>query len=1529
MNIIPKLSLNKHPKDNTNLSLVDALNVKISNDESCITNEESIHINSTINDFLKELYNGLYKIKGIIPCNTELVLLTQSTNDTTKLDIIRYREKDLNHEESIYCAYGGKNSEGNFVNNRLNYHGGELKGTFTYNVENNLIIAISEYNTTNDELIPLKTINLGTFKENNDNEDNNDKNLSDSLLSIVPEVKIPSINNINYVKGNTYKGWYYLFIRYKINKNDYTQWYSFGYPIYSDTLVEKQIVRYCFGRSLNLSINNNSTTSNSRFLINLIPNNPTDGFGVGCSDHFSDETDISNELISINLSNLDTNYKFYQIGIIIASKSYTKSYRSNDISIDCLVNNIDINNYIEYTVNELTNNYYNYYNVKNIINYKNRLYISNYKEKNTDNKLQKFVDNLDLKTNIKIEPTTTLDEYTYLQSIKTDNLTPAVFDNNSLLKIYNLSLAKYLNIDDNTNIRVSINIWTREEESTHTSIIEETRKAKDFYIVGTQVEGVNEGTFGKLTGITEYTQGYITIKYINNGTSYYLIPAFSVSYGNPIYTITNLDTKISLTINRNYSAVLFGSLHINTNKNFKERITKSTLIPGEVYNFFIHFIDKYGEATKGYKLTNKKKIVAKESIYSTDIIEEDIIPIPITFQYRAGDPYTEGYIYANINESISETIQKINNDQITTIYEEYDATIRTLYSPRTDIEFINLLEDYKEYIDSDFKWFEIVSIKTVLEEYPYSQLDYDVFINNNGDRLFKVPYSNVPRLYYPNFENIIIPDGYVGYFISYEKPEYIKKVTGILSKCDFKTIDYGMGYVNRELNQPDTGITPIIINSKNTEVSNKTLFFSSYFDIEDSIELNYNLLRIENDNFDNQDVPNYTYRNNIYFQDYCQRNSMFEYMYDLNKVELFKSNNSLLYTPRIKVLKNYNLCIANSIKDNRADKGTCLSIEGINDLFNFYKTSTSINNKIKIYKVSLLNSNRNIYTTNNKKLIRISENIYDYTINNNIKYSNVNIKHGLDGHYTYRGTIVYNGDGFIFNETNNVASYSLNSYPFYPTNDLLNPSYTYRTYNIDNPMLSYIQTLEISNIINESKSFKNSPKNISFVVNSQDQNAIRFYTGCIVTPANSIDLFENKQGSSDDFNPKTYTNYREDILDINNYNKTIRRSNIIQDESRINSWREFPLEGYKNITENKGIITNLIGIGTMLLVHTEHSLFMFDTSNELQTVDQSIQLSQPDAFEVDYKEIFTSDLGFGGLQDNNAAIVDQFGYIFYDNSNNHFYQFDNKQLAIIDNDIIEWLLKYKPYNVRFANDKVNNRLLITMTYNVNDIEYNTTLSYNYNIKSFISFHSYTFDKAYNTKSKLYFIKNIYNTLNQKENSNIYSFSNNSNDYCDFTSLLSSIFINNNRSDSKISIIINNDFDIIKYLEYISYKLSKISKTAKNADTYSPVEEYKVPFSGNKLIVYNNEVNTGELNIEVNDENNKNIFGSYDKPYWDLGNWNFSYLRNKLSSYPTVSAIELSRLYGNYFIVEFIFNNGTVEIENEKIEFESLTYKLSK
>ena len=57
---------------------------------------------------------------------------------------------------------------------------------------------------------------------------------------------MPNTTNIKYVKGNAYKGWYYFFIRYKINNTDYTQWFNFGSPIYNDVInkeIENEIYR--------------------------------------------------------------------------------------------------------------------------------------------------------------------------------------------------------------------------------------------------------------------------------------------------------------------------------------------------------------------------------------------------------------------------------------------------------------------------------------------------------------------------------------------------------------------------------------------------------------------------------------------------------------------------------------------------------------------------------------------------------------------------------------------------------------------------------------------------------------------------------------------------------------------------------------------------------------------------------------------------------------------------------------------------------------------------------------------------------------------------------------------------------------------------------------------------------------------------------------------------------------------------------------------------------------------------------------
>ena len=69
---------------------------------------------------------------------------------------------------------------------------------------------------------------------------------------------------------------------------------------------------------------------------------------------------------------------------------------------------------------------------------------------------------------------------------------------------------------------------------------------------------------------------------------------------------------------------------------------------------------------------------------------------------------------------------------------------------------------------------------------------------------------------------------------------------------------------------------------------------------------------------------------------------------------------------------------------------------------------------------------------------------------------------------------------------------------------------------------------------------------------------------------------------------------------------------------------------------------------------------------------------------------------------------------------------------------------------------------------------------------------------------------------------------------------------------------------------------------------------------------------------------------YNKPHWLLGSWTFNYLRNivKLNGINKI-ADEMSRMFGNYFIVEFVFNDASKEENNYRYEFEDFDYELSK
>lgn len=1491
MDISPKLQMNLHPKDADNLSLVTALNVKLSNDENYITNEESIRENTFISNFLKEYYkgsNGVYydfTIIAIIPCNIELAIIAIKNIDYPKAQIFRYREKTTNSKESMKCVYGNDNT------NYLKYHGGKIKGAFTYNVENSLILAIAEYDGLGKK-IPLRTINLGNY----DNDAIfNDKNIPDEALSIAPEVRIPSMYNLEYVVGNAYKGWYYLFVRFKINSVDYTQWFNFGFPIYVDTLEKYAITRYCYRQKIT-----KSNRTDAAKITN--PEEPEDGFCAGASDYFSNTSNIANETFKIDIEfNAKNNiYSKYQIGIICASKSYTKAFRTSDINFDW--NNIDDGNIttkfilnnaflIEAAASDFIVDNYNYFDVKNIINYKNKLYISNYKENNANdksiinNKILKDID-LTLSQNF-IDGSPISYDYTISSKFHTNQSNQ--YDGNE----DGIPGTVYFNLspDEEINISGTCTIYDKDGERNTTitqsfkvenvSIIESSTK----FIITKDASGYH---LNRIREIPSHIAVAVIIKSKIAGTYNYEYTVYKF-YGNvhikkDTYNESS-DNVPFAEINGNDYAVNGGVNYLNINTSFNNRKINKTLIAGEVYNFFIHFVDKYGHCTNGYRINNNTVWIAGNS-------NTEIVPIAFSFQ---GNTY---YASMPVNSSVCKN-GKLNTIGLA-IYKKIDVGYAKLTEKLTDTKYIeafkSLFSNFEDDKYNDVKWFQIAS--------GYGANAFLPYYNNNGDKLFKVPVGqhngDSIRQYGFDISGVVIPDNYVGYFISYEKFEPIKRITGMLTRNDFKNQD------DIELTATDT----YYVKGGNNSKSDLMYFYSGQYDISDSIRLDYNLMSIEGVNvWDKIDIP---------LWDYNQRGFFYKFCHDMNKPQVLYDNNKkivilLAQAPALYPVPKYKLVIADSTVDNRTGLGTALQLKDSYNLFPDYSPDNN-RDKIKLYKVTLFNTNRNIYMSNNKILIRCTNVVYRTNLIDKDKIYN--------GVMTYDGCIIYEHSGLNFNTANNIAYRLKNNFKYY-TSDANNR----HTYELNCPFMAYLQTPCVDDHFYESKCFKNEPTGYVFYVKQDTSNLDKanennkFQTGCIVTPANSIDLFENRQGSSDTFNPKTFTNYREDLISVDNFEKTVRRSTIIQDETRTNGWRTFPVEAYKNITENKGVITNLVGIGTMLLVHTEHSLFMFDTDNTLETKDKSIQLSQPDAFEVAYKEVFTSALGYGGLQDDKSYIVDQFGYIFYNNDFHRFYNFDNGQLNTIDSDIIQWLDKYKPYNIRFGNDKFNNRVLIKMNYRINNVEKDVVLSYNYNTNHFVSLHDYYFDEAFNTKSQLYLKCNdeIHN------NCSLHQFIQDGSSYGSFDNVKTKIKTIATYP-SRIGIIINEQYNDIKFLEYITYKLNKFANPTKIDYTYSPVEDMVTPYSADLLKVYNNQVDTGELDILIDKEKAKNVFCDYTKPYWELGNWNYSYLRNNIANRNNYDdAFNMSRIFGNYFVVEFTFSNT----DNLKVEFEELKYKINK
>ena len=341
MKISQKLNFDS-PYENLNEGdLVHAGNIMIDKDTETICNELGL------TDYYLHGVNA--KIVGHIECNEEFILFFDN-NDIYRINVKK--------------AIGNNNP----VKVDINWHwcGGEVFGTYTYNVNNELIVCISELNPTTD--CPLKIINL--------DKDTDLKNYTidnDELYTELATAPICNFGNIRFVNGNRIKkGTYVFFIRYWINDYYNTIWFPIGYPV---QLTDLEAL----------------TTPKTVFNYNA---GEDKGSGK-IQDYYSEDDDYTNTnmLITVRMfADTKQNYTKYQLAAIVNGNASTEAVVWNKKTIGTAVEFTIDNNFETISIDELTNEPFNFYNVKTLDNYRNRVYLANYK---LDNKNKPFLNKTD------------------------------------------------------------------------------------------------------------------------------------------------------------------------------------------------------------------------------------------------------------------------------------------------------------------------------------------------------------------------------------------------------------------------------------------------------------------------------------------------------------------------------------------------------------------------------------------------------------------------------------------------------------------------------------------------------------------------------------------------------------------------------------------------------------------------------------------------------------------------------------------------------------------------------------------------------------------------------------------------------------------------------------------------------------------------------------------------------------------------------------------------------------------------------
>lgn len=1428
------------------------------------------------------LSDSKYNIIDVCPCKNELVIFVKDVDiaDNINMTILRYNEET----NIVYRAYS----------NYIPYYDGKLSFDYTYNVNGDLILAFCEYD--GNEKQPLRTINL-----NEQLYPSADINLSHDKLTIKPAIELSNFDDVFYQSGSGYTGWHYIYIQYKINEGRYTEWYRMGFPI--------KLLKNARNVLFTDDCTNPKTGSNS----------------VKYGNNFVLNTGYINKTYNFEF-NIDVSFYQYRIGIIVANNTIRKHFVTE--FVDCVSNKETF--VFDTTVLKeedfSTETRQNFYNVKNIVNYKNRIYCANYEtysfgdiDTNPIKLYTKVIDKRDI-----IIPEVRTDSVTLANNSSISIPKDAYnFENNILWFLLTLHYQKTsLGILDALSHVTSGILYIRRQgvrPSGGFGTVEYRAKIENVYyeIKACVVSYGNNQTatvyypiikFLDLNGDSytftpfyndaepttwtwdSITQDYLNLIKIGYGTmtseghtnctqntiiSYALVyvqllnpsdPQYDWNWSNPkmpafskylyLYygsldipsrviwqsedTTSNNYQKIDSTY---YSAEYLINAHptdliITTISDYTQNkeYYLTTLPNNEVFDFYIHFINKYGEISDGYKLVNNHGII---KINNNDYVIFQSI-IDAHFYYLPAD-------------------KKIKDiDTNSDIF--YSNSVPLPYASPSIIQYNNLPSDIKNY-------FEDIKFKNL---YTNNLSNYST-VSSQGSGLFNfIPYYNGTRhLFKVNGEHVhdyetqelfidfnnFDFDNIAGYFISYNKIEFTINSVGVRIPASSSVLIQITQYYS---------------------LLNDILDYKSFGNfISDVIK---------------SGVKPFYSVNDIYQAGY--------------KEKTITNNISLIYSS----ISDLELAYAGENKFGRRGKSTILTeLENLTSRESEFIKAISGTDAY----ISLLSNINNNFYLNEPTLYKFS----NYYYNN----SNRILKGNNLGEWYNLTHILYNESGVCYSYKVDPDEQDTNKIDM-EIDNLDNVKYEENTDNLI--PVGIVNTKFVS-----LHSFNIETKSNPFQIGN------KIFIAAINT-LNYFGQFIKECWEYDEFIFQKYDKYKQK----NKFTNTIIYSNVISDETAINRWEEFLAESYKFISENKGEIVNLAVIGNTIFIHCLHAIYILEFKDYLATTEESLQIIQSSIKDIEYKEIFPTDKGYCGLQDKEASIVGNFGYIFYENDTNRLLRLDAGKLIYMDYSITQWLKKYKPYEVRFANDVERNNIIIELKYIINNNTKILTLVYDYEINAFISrLNNVSFINGRNTKNKLYFIK---------DNKNITEFDNihRKKDTLQIPIIkLEDSIPEYKKITNKLSFIFNDEYFAIKFIENIEWNLYKYYfaedyKTELN----NPIENYRKIYPGDYIRIYNDLIDTGWINIkenelsnDSNEYNNQNI----NKPFYYLGKYIMNLFRNVKSrvgsdysippTFKTYSeADDRARLYGKWFIIEFGFNTKDYDDPGDLIEFENIKVNVS-